>query len=423
MPDNANVMIVGAGAAGCFCAIELKRRHPGFSVTVYEAGPKPLAKVAVTGGGRCNLTNTFRSVGRLEEAYPRGFRLMRRVFGQFSPEDTVRWWEGEGIRLVAQDDECIFPESQDAMQIVGTLTRLMRENAVKLQCGCRVEKIERRGDGFIVKMADGKTETPDAVVVAPGGCKSAALRSMLPDSVNVTDTVPSLFTLKIADEGLRSLMGIVVEDVALRLAGTRFTSNGTFLITDWGASGPATLKLSSYAARHLAKTQYQGTLVVNWLNLSEERIREWIGHTASSGGRKTLLNIRPDVLPSRLWLHILQRCGLREDMRWAELGGKGIARLVNELSDAGYPVCGRARFKEEFVTCGGVDLAGVDSATLESKAVPGLYFAGEVLDIDAVTGGFNLQAAWSTAMTVAMAVGGSHAGSSDRHNKNKQYKR
>lgn len=402
-----HVIIVGAGAAGCFCAIELKRLRPEITVTVLEAGSKPLAKVAVTGGGRCNLTNTFRRVKALDEVYPRGFRLMRRIFREFSPEDTVRWWESEGVRLVAQDDECIFPESQDAMQIVDTLRRLMQRHGVNVKCGSKVEKIEYSDGKYCVIPSVGARQMADIVIVTAGGNKSAALRSMLPPEVAVTETVPSLFTLKIADDGLHTLMGTVVENATLRLAGTRFCSQGTMLITDWGVSGPATLKLSSYAARTLAAAQYQGNLVINWLSLSEEQVRQWIDRSISSSGRKTLQNEHPDALTSRLWGHILGRCGLREDMRWSEIGSKGISRLVSQLTCDSYPICGRATFKEEFVTCGGVDLATIDSATLECKKMPGLYFAGEVLDIDAVTGGFNLQAAWSTAFVVARSVASS----------------
>lgn len=402
--SDTKVFIVGAGAAGCFCAIELKRLRPDMEVVILEAGVKPLAKVALTGGGRCNLTNTFRKVERLEDVYPRGFRLMRRAFGRFSPEDTVRWWEDEGVRLVAQEDECIFPESQDAMQIVRTLMRLMQSYGVELQCGCKVDRIERGDCGFSLTLDDGSTLRCDAVVVTTGGCKGSALRNLLPREVEVTDTVPSLFTLKIADEALCALMGTVVENVSLRLSGTRFVSEGTLLITDWGISGPATLKLSSYAAPHLAQTQYKGSLTVNWLNRPEEEIQDWIYHNINNCARKALVNVRPEELSFRLWQHILKHCGLREDMRWAEIGGKGISRLVNGLSCACYPICGRARFKEEFVTCGGVSLPSVDSATLQSRKVPGLFFAGEVLDVDAVTGGFNLQAAWSTAMVVAAAM-------------------
>jgi hypothetical protein len=203
------------------------------------------------------------------------------------------------------------------------------------------------------------------------------------------------------DAGLRALMGTVVEQAALSLAGTKFRARGTLLLTDWGVSGPATLRLSSYAARHLAESGYTGTLLVDWLDADEPSAREWILAAAAANPRKMAAGTPPDGITARLWHHLLRRAGLREDLRWAELGSKGAARLAATLTADAYPLAGRARFKEEFVTCGGVDLAGLNINTLESKKFPGLYFAGEALDVDAVTGGFNLQAAWSTAAAVA----------------------
>ncbi len=202
-------------------------------------------------------------------------------------------------------------------------------------------------------------------------------------------------------------MGTVVEHAALSLAGTKFRAEGTLLLTDWGVSGPATLRLSSYAARHLAENAYRGTLLVNWLDAQEERARAWIAATAAAHPRKQAAGTPPDGITARLWQHLLRRAGLREDLRWAELGTRGAARLAATLCADAYPVEGRARFKEEFVTCGGVALSGIHLQTLESKQYPGLFFAGEALDVDAVTGGFNLQAAWSTAAVVIAANGGS----------------
>ena len=216
--------------------------------------------------------------------------------------------------------------------------------------------------------------------------------------------MPSLFTLKIPDAGLRALMGTVVEQASLALAGTKFRAAGTLLLTDWGVSGPATLRLSSYAARHLAENGYAGTLLVNWLDAPEAAAREWMAAAAAEHPQKQAAGTPPAGLTARLWRHLLGRAGLREDLRWAELGSKGAARLASTLTADAYPVAGRARFKEEFVTCGGVALSGVNLNTLESKVRPGLYFAGEALDVDAVTGGFNLQAAWSTAALVAAAM-------------------
>lgn len=384
------IAIIGGGAAGCFCAIGLKRRLPDAEVTVYEAGPKLLAKVAVTGGGRCNLTNSFRDVRRLGEVYPRGEQLMRRALAAFSHEDTMRWFEAEGVRLTVQEDQSVFPVSQDAMQIVRTLERCLREAGVRVRLNAPVERV---GD-----------LDADRVVVTVGGSSREKLERLLPAGVEVTPCVPSLFTLKIPDAGLRALMGTVVEQASLALAGTKFRAAGTLLLTDWGVSGPATLRLSSYAARHLAENGYAGTLLVNWLDAPEAAAREWMAAAAAEHPQKQAAGTPPAGLTARLWRHLLGRAGLREDLRWAELGSKGAARLASTLTADAYPVAGRARFKEEFVTCGGVALSGVNLNTLESKVRPGLYFAGEALDVDAVTGGFNLQAAWSTAALVAAAM-------------------
>ena len=422
------IAVIGGGAAGCFCAIGAKRRLPSADVTVFEAGPRLLAKVAVTGGGRCNLTNSFRDVERLGEVYPRGEQLMKRALQVLSPADTQRWFEAEGVRLVTQEDQCVFPASQDAMQIVRTLERCLREAGVAVRCNAPVERIEAlEGGGFRVLMGDspvkpandglGRTENNlrhsptsigeplfDRVVVTVGGCSQQKLQRLLPEGIAVTPCVPSLFTLKIPDAGLRALMGTVVEQAALSLAGTHFRAAGTLLLTDWGVSGPATLRLSSYAARHLAGNGYTGTLLINWLDASEAAAREWIAATAVAAPRKQAAGTPPAALTARLWRHLLGRAGLREDLRWAELGSKGAARLASTLTADAYPVAGRARFKEEFVTCGGVDLSEVRLGTLEAKRFPGLFFAGEALDVDAVTGGFNLQAAWSTAAAVAASV-------------------
>lgn len=405
------IAVIGGGAAGCFCAIALKRQRPDADVTLFESGPKLLAKVAVTGGGRCNLTNSFRDVAlggqepgkmRLEEVYPRGAQLIRRAFRVLSPADTQRWWEAEGVRLTTQEDQCVFPVSQDAMQIMRTLERGLREAGVQVRLHAPVERIEALAEGgFRVEIPGQAGNDFDKVVVTVGGCSQQKLQRLLPEGVEVTPCVPSLFTFKIPDAGLRALMGTVVEQAALSLAGTNFRARGTLLLTDWGVSGPATLRLSSYAARHLAECGYTGTLLVNWLDAPEAQAREWIAATAAANPRKMAAGTPPDGITARLWQHLLRRAGQRENLRWAELGSKGAARLAAILTADAYPLAGRARFKEEFVTCGGVDLRGIDIGTLESRRYPGLFFAGEALDVDAVTGGFNLQAAWSTAAVAA----------------------
>ena len=386
------IAVIGAGAAGCFCAAELRRRLPAVKVDVYESGPKPLAKVAITGGGRCNLTNSFEGIRSLGEAYPRGERLMKRLLRVFSQEDTWRWFEAAGVPLVLQDDHCVFPRSQDAMDIVHALLRKME--GVNLMLRTPVHAI---GPDLTV---DG--EAYDAVVVTTGGApKGLPLLEGL--DLEWVPTVPSLFTFTIQDEGLRALMGLVVE-ATVSLPGTPFKADGPLLITDWGLSGPAVLKLSSYAARHLHDVGYQAPLSVNWLSLSEAETRALLEELSAANPRKQVSNTPPEGLQARLWNYLTVKAGLRPDIRWAELGSKGLNKLVNTLTQDSYVIAGKTKFRDEFVTCGGVALSNLNPATLECKQYPGLYFAGEVLDIDAITGGFNLQAAWTTGYVAAQSI-------------------
>ena len=401
------VAVIGAGAAGCFCAVQIGRRCPDAEVTVLEAGRKPLAKVAITGGGRCNFTNTFENIDRLEEAYPRGARLMKRALRRFSPEDSRRWFEAEGVPSVVMEDGCVFPQSQDAMDIVRALERAMRLAGVKVRCGCRVSRVEDLGGRFRISFADGsEAMEADKVVVTTGGSPTPSGISFLaPLGLETVPPVPSLFTLNIGDETLKALMGAVVEDVLVGLAGAGFRARGALLVTDWGVSGPAILKLSSYAARHLAEHQYRGTLNISWLGTAnEEECLATVRSLAAAEPRKLVVSYGPGALSARLWRHLAARAGLRDDLRWAELGSRGAARLASTLACDPYPVTGRCRFKDEFVTCGGVALTELSPNTLESKKHPGLFLAGEVLDVDAITGGFNLQAAWSMAYTVAESI-------------------
>ena len=394
------IAIIGAGAAGCFCAIEAKRRQPAAEVTVYEAGPKALAKVAVTGGGRCNLSNTFELADSLQDVYPRGARLVREAFRALSPEATHRWWEAEGVRLATEPDGRIFPASQDAMQIVRTLENLMRRLGVTVRCRAKVSSVTPLAEGgFELELADGGSAAADKVVVTTGGGALSLLDGM---DIDIVPPVPSLFTFKLADSGIRELTGTSVEGATLSLAGTKFRSHGTLLLTDWGVSGPATLRLSSFAARHLASANYQGTLIINWLSSTEAEVRPMLAGSAQANPAKLVASVHPDGLTSRTWSHILSRAALRDGIRWAELGSKGLNRLVSTLTADAYELAGRAKFKEEFVTAGGVSASAVQNSSLESRNYPGLFFAGEVLDIDALTGGFNLQSAWSTGYLVAV---------------------
>ena len=387
------IAIIGAGAAGCFCAIELKRRLPDAVTDVFEAGRKTLAKVAITGGGRCNLTNSFEGISNLREAYPRGDKLMRKVFSVFDHKDTWEWFENEGVRLVLQDDHCVFPASQDALEIVHLLNQRMRELGVNVILNRKVESVK-----------DLKTSY-DAVVVTTGGFhprKGDLFESL---DIEIVPPVPSLFTFNLPSSPVRDLMGTVVENAAVSLAGTMFKASGPLLITHWGMSGPAILKLSSYAARHLAESGYDATLLVNWMGREGlDSVRAGLQESAIKNPLKLVVNTHPEEIPSRLWTYLVTKSKIREDARWAEIGPKGLNRLAETLSNDSYHIKGQSRFKEEFVTCGGVALTNINNKTLECVKHPGLYFAGEVLDVDGITGGFNLQAAWSTGFLAAESV-------------------
>lgn len=401
-----NVAIIGAGAAGCFAAIQIKRNNPKANVTVYEAGIKPLIKVAVTGGGRCNLTNSFDGIRSLDEAYPRGARLLKRLFRTFDYNDVFQWFESEGVSLTTQDDECVFPVSQDAMEIVNTLVRLMRSLGVKLITRHRVAAIDHYAeDGeYLLTFSHGDVAKADAVVVTAGGSPQVRGLEMYEKlGLEIVSPVPSLFSLNLEkNHPMTALMGTVVNDVQARLVGTKLSAFGPLLITHWGVSGPAILKLSSYAARILAENDYKAQVAINWFGQANEaEVMSIITEIAEQNQKKLVSSVWPERFNNRMWCYLIDACGLRQDMRWGELGKKGLNKMVALLTNHTLNIVGKNKYKEEFVTCGGVALSNVNSSTLESKKHPHLYFAGEILDVDAITGGFNLQAAWTMGYVAA----------------------
>ncbi|MBQ9185022.1 MAG: aminoacetone oxidase family FAD-binding enzyme [Bacteroidales bacterium] len=406
MSRRPEIAIIGAGAAGCFCGAVLAERGTDAGITVFEAGRRPLAKVAVTGGGRCNLTNSFRGIST-QKAYPRGARLMKRLLAGFSNTDACDWFTAHGVDLVLQDDECVFPKSQDAMQIVGTLLSCLRRGGVSVETEAPVRSIEPLPyGGFILHFEGRPSFRADAVVVTIGGLSSARMQELFQGlDIELVKPVPSLFTIK-TDSPVTGLAGTVVKDASISLQGTKLSAEGPLLITDWGFSGPAVLKLSSHGARVLSENGYKGTVAVNWMHgSSEQDIRSWIERQSVASPERQISALHPEKLSSRLWKFILDKASIKENTKFAQLSSRQTGRLCSALLSDCYPVTGRARFKEEFVTCGGVALGEVFPASLESRRYAGLYFAGEVLDIDAITGGFNLQAAWTTGFTVAGSIG------------------
>ena len=385
--------IVGGGAAGFFLAVNLKEMVPEMEVTIFERSSRVLAKVEVSGGGRCNCTNSFAHVSDLSQVYPRGHRLMKRLFNVFDYEDAYQWFEHHGVPLVTQDDECVFPQAQDSHAIIDCFLTLARRNAVTIREGVKVQSLD-------------DLHNFDFVAVTTGGSPKGEDLRWLKDMGHETESpVPSLFSFSINDTRLHALMGLVVDDSAVHIPGTKLRAEGALLITHWGLSGPAILRLSSYAARHLAEVTYQSPLSINWLQRNEAEVQAALQEMVVREPQKQLTTCNPFELQQRLWSYLVEKALTdRATIRWAELNKKDTNRLVNVLVNDTFQIAGRAPFKDEFVTCGGIALKAVNPVTLESRHVPRLYFAGEVLDIDGITGGFNFQAAWTTAYVVACSI-------------------
>ncbi|MCI6160577.1 MAG: NAD(P)/FAD-dependent oxidoreductase [Prevotella sp.] len=402
-----SIAIIGGGAAGFFAAITAKEHNPDAEVTIFERSRKVLAKVEISGGGRCNLTNSFQGVSDMKQVYPRGDKLMKRLFKSFGHEDTCSWFESRGVTLVTQDDACVFPRSQSALSIVNCLVDHAKALGVKIRTGCKIVGIEPLDDGCLrLQLAGGASETFCRVAVATGGSpRMEGLQYLADMGHELVPPVPALFTFNLADPSFKALMGTVADPVTVSIPETKFRSSGALLVTHWGASGPAILKLSSLAARWVKAHDYRFAIAVNWVNeTNQNKVGEMLASIIKNNAQKQLGTIHPFGLPGRLWLYLLEKLALPSDRKWGETGKKTVNKLVETLTNDIYQVAGKGSFRDEFVTCGGVALSNVNLNTLESKSCPHLFFAGEVLDIDAVTGGFNLQAAWTTGHTVGKNI-------------------
>ena len=386
--------VIGGGAAGFFLAVNLKEMVPSMEVTILERSQRVLAKVEVSGGGRCNCTNTFEHVSDLSQVYPRGHRLLKRLFNVFDYRDAYEWFERHGVRLTTQADGCVFPASQDAHSVINCFLSEARRHLINIVKGVRVESLNELMTQY------------DFVAVCTGGSPREDGLWWLSEAGHETvSPVPSLFTLAVADQPLCDLMGTVAEQAQTGIAGTRLRSEGPLLVTHWGVSGPAVLKLSSHGARYLAERDYKVTLTVNWTGRHQQEVAHELQTIAATQPQKQLRTVHPAGVPSRLWDYLLAKAlGQRASSRWQSLNQKELNRLSSVLTADSLQTSGRAPFRDEYVTCGGVALSGVDPSTMESRHVAGLYFAGEVLDVDGITGGFNFQAAWTTAYVAAKAI-------------------
>ena len=394
------IAIIGGGAAGFFAAITAKENQPDARVVIFEKSQKLLAKVLMSGGGRCNVTNACDSIEELCKAYPRGGRSLKKAFYIFNNKDAMKWFESRGIPLVIQDDNRVFPASQRSQTIIDCFMQETKRLGVEIQSGESIKAIKPFGDQLELHFAkeEHNPEIFDKVIVATGGSpKRSGLEWLEKLGHKIEDPVPSLFSFNMPDESITGLMGVSVENALVRIPGTKLTASGPLLITHWGMSGPAILKLSSFGARILNQSGYDFKIRVNWVNEpNNDVVTNQLRSIVEENSNKLISNYRPYSLPARLWVYLLEKIDIYTDKNWGEIGKKGINKLMNVLTNDEYAVKGLVTFKEEFVTYGGVSLGSVDLSTMQSKVCKNIYFAGEILDIDAITGGYNFQAAWTT---------------------------
>lgn len=403
----SEIAIIGGGAAGFFAAISAKEHHPSADVTIYEKSGKLLSKVRVSGGGRCNVTHACFDISELVRFYPRGSKELRGAFHQFNTNDTVRWFEQRGVKLKTEADGRIFPVSDSSQTIIDCLTGEAERLGVNIKLNSSIELIKREESKLVLSFATGEKRV-DAIIVAAGGSPFRKGFDWLQASGHtIVDPVPSLFTFNVPDKELNKLMGVSTAKARVQIKEIKMEATGPVLITHWGFSGPAVLKLSSFAARELAGLNYNFNVTISWIIVGEDELRTELNDLKRYSGSKLILNAVPPELTKRLWEYLLLRSRINPQTRCADLSSAAINQLVNVLLYDKYSARGKTTFKEEFVTCGGISLKEVDFKTMQSKKWPGLFFAGEILDIDGVTGGFNFQAAWTTGYIAGKSALGS----------------
>ncbi len=392
-----DILVVGAGAAGCFAAIRAAESFKGAKITVLERGIKPLAKVKISGGGRCNVTNVISEPGELSKHYPRGERFLKKAFYQFSSNDMKNWLEERKVPLKLYPDGCYFPLSNDSQTIIDCFLREMKKSGIDLLLNQRVESIRKLDSGrFEVKTPEMTFSAKSVILTTGGQPKISGFELLKEFDLKIVSPVPSLFTFNMPNESIKELMGIVQENAQAKIVGEKWSTGGPLLITHWGMSGPAVLKCSAFGARILEQKGYKSNISVNWTGEeSQETVRELIQQFVKSN--KLVTNSPLYEIKTRLWNYLIEKAGIPVHFKCSELTAKHQNKLLEVLMNDLYSMEGKTTFKEEFVTAGGIDLNEINVQTMESKKVPGLFFAGEVMDIDGVTGGFNFQAAWTTA--------------------------
>lgn len=404
---RVKVVVIGGGAAGFFAAIHSAQSNPSAEVILLEKSNKLLSKVKISGGGRCNVTHACFDLKQLSLSYPRGEKQLKSAFSRFMTKDTVEWFESKGVKLKTEDDGRMFPVSDDSQTIIDCLMKEAKINKVEIRLESEVKNVKNNFyGGFELLLGNGQTIEADKVIVSTGGSpKEEGLNWIKQLGHTIEEPVPSLFTFNIDDKNLTELTGISMNPAKIKIVDSKYEFNGPVLITHWGLSGPAVLKLSSYAARYLAEKNYDVQVQVSWLNDKKEDVaRMELMNLKAANPSKHINHFFPYVLPKRLLDYLFRKAGIENKNTWAEISKDDLNKLINCLLYDTYTVSGKTTFKDEFVTCGGIHLDDVNFKNMESKRIKGLYFAGEVLDIDGITGGFNFQAAWTTGFIAGNAA-------------------
>ncbi len=404
--DPKHIIVIGGGAAGFFAAINAAQIHKNCTITLLEKSSKLLSKVRVSGGGRCNVTHACFDNGALIKNYPRGEKELRNVFSRFTTTDTINWFEQRGVKLKTEIDGRMFPITDNSQTIVDCLIQEAKSSGIEIKLNVDIESIQKEEGQFILTANGGGIFTCTKLIIATGGnSKETAYNWLRKLGHSIIKPVPSLFTFNIPDSPVTQLMGVSVTHAKVRIANTRLETEGPLMITHWGLSGPAILKASAWGARELNDLNYNFTAIVNWLpKYTEEKLRIEFSNQRHENPAQYVIKNCPVELPKRLWEYLVHAAGIPETTRWSDLPKKNSNFLINILINNEYTVKGKTTFKEEFVTCGGINLKEIELTTMQSKVVKGLYFAGEIIDVDGITGGFNFQNAWSTAWVAAQNI-------------------
>ncbi len=400
------LVVVGGGAAGFFCAVNAARMSPSLDVTIIEKTKKLLSKVRISGGGRCNATHACFDIDEMSRRYPRGSNFVRKTFHQFFTKDTIAWFAERGVALKAEDDGRMFPVTDSSQTIIDCLLGEASKYGVKVMTNVEVENINVQCSMPNVQFSNGEIIDADFICIASGGYpKSSMFEWLLRTGHTIEPPVPSLFTFNMPKHPITNLMGLSVDKAKVKILNTKLEQHGPLLITHWGLSGPAILKLSAWGARQLAVSNWQFDLLVNWVpGFNEQQLAEKLQSLRFELASQKIINRNPFGLPQRLWEFLLGQTGVQVEKRWADLSAKEQHKLARNLCASAFTIAGKTTFKEEFVTAGGVKLGEVDPNTMMSRKFPNLYFAGEVLDVDGITGGFNFQHAWTSGWIAAKSI-------------------